>query len=455
MPPKARKRTRQPALTAKGIRKQKVLSGEEHRSSQGNLVRKKECKPGICCKSCKLGCQNKINEIRQKQIFHYYYALDWTSKDAFLSGQISVQPVKRKFTKKDVSRRQKTRSYRLQDENGIDHKVCKNFFKNVLDVCDGKITKALNRKVVSGTPVLDKRGRHSPHNKSNHDDKNYLIQFIKKFPAYESHYCRHHTAKKYLSPNLNMSLMYDEYKKSCELDKKKILSLFVFREIFNHSFNLSFHRPQKDTCQKCDQFNIQLKSLPDGEEKQKMELERSLHQRKAEAVKALKKEETTQAKNSQGLKHVAVFDLQRTLPVPVLSTSVAYYKRQMWVFNLCIHDEGKNIGNMFIWDESIASRGAQEILSCLIKYISFLPDTPNKIINLYSDSCGGQNRNIKVVVGLLNEMQKRDIKEINLKFFVSGHSFSTCDQNFGVIDKEKKYHENIFIPEAWETNKKC
>lgn len=385
------------------------------------------------------------------EIFRYFYALDWTSKDAFISGQITVESTKRKFTKKEVSRRQKTRSYRLQDVHGNDHRVCKVFFKSVLDVCDGKITKALQRKSASGTPVSDKRGRHTPHNKTNLEDTNYLKEFIRKFPVYESHYCRHHTTKKYLPPNLNMSLMYAEYKRCCETDKRKISSLFVFRDVFNHSFNLSFHRPQKDTCQKCDHFNIILKTQLDNAEKEKTELEKTLHQRKAEAVKALKKDEINEAKNSEGLKHVAVFDLQRTLPVPALSTSVAYYKRQMWVFNLCIHDKVRNVGHMFIWDESIASRGAQEIVSCLIKYISLLPDTPNKIINLYSDACGGQNRNIKVVLGLLNEMQKNGVgvKEINLKFFVSGHSFSTCDQNFGVIDKEKKYHENIYIPDDW------
>ncbi|CAG9814746.1 unnamed protein product [Phaedon cochleariae] len=449
-PFKGRKRKSHPELSKQGLRKRQVKSGEEHLSSKNNLVRNKGCILSNCCRVCKLNCPEKISEIRQMEIFRHFYAIDWTAKDAFISGQIIVEPAKRKFSKKEVSRRQKTRTYRLQDVDGNDHRVCEVFFKSVLDVCDGKITKALKRKSASGTPVSDKRGRHTPHNKTNLEDTNYLKEFITKFPVYESHNCRHHTAKKYLPPNLNISLMYAEYKRCCETDQRKISSLFVFRDVFNHSFDLSFHRPQKSTCQKCDNFNIILKTELDDVKKRNTELEKTLHQRKAGAVKTLKKKEIDEAKNSIGLKHVAVFDLQRTLPVPALSTSVAYYKRQMWVFNLCIHDEVRNVGHMFIWDESIASRGAQEIVSCLIKYISLLPDTPNKIINLYSDACGG-HRNIKVVLGLLDELQKNGVgvKEINLKFFVSGHSFSTCDQNFGVIDKEKKYHENIYKPDDW------
>jgi hypothetical protein len=95
-------------------------------------------------------------------------------------------------------------------------------------------------------------------------------------------------------------------------------------------------------------------------------------------------------------KKVLILDLQKTLPTPSLSTSVAYYKRQMWTFNFGIHDTVTATGYMNVWSENIASRGAQEIGSCLLKHIdNFIPPQVKHLI-LYSDSCGGQNRNIKM-----------------------------------------------------------
>ena len=41
------------------------------------------------------------------------------------------------------------------------------------------------------------------------------------------------------------------------------------------------------------------------------------------------------------------------------------------------------------------------------------------------------------------------LEVINQKFFIPGHSFSTCDQDFGIIEKEKRYHKNIYVPDDW------
>lgn len=41
--------------------------------------------------------------------------------------------------------------------------------------------------------------------------------------------------------------------------------------------------------------------------------------------------------------------------------------------------------------------------------------------------------------------------EIDHKFLVSGHSFLPCDQDFGLIEKQKKHHQNIFVPNDWHS----
>ena len=244
--------------------------------------------------------------------------------------------------------------------------------------------------------------------------------------------------------------MYRMYKGKCQESNMKPVSLFVFRYIFNTKFNLHFHKIVMDTFQKCDGYKAKIDALEDGQAKEALITEQALHHRKAEAAKNKKIKNIEEAKQSNGTKAVLTFDLQKTLPTPVLSTGIAYYKRQLWSYNLGIHDDLTGIGYMYVWSEDVASRGPQEIASCLKEHFEQnLPNT-TKEVTLYSDSCGGQNRNIKMPVMLSKILQSHpSLEVINQNFFIPRHSFSTCNQNFGIIEKEKRYHKNIYLPDDW------
>lgn len=89
---------------------------------------------------------------------------------------------------------------------------------------------------------------------------------------------------------------------------------------------------------------------------------------------------------------VLTFDHQKALPFTILSFSEANYKRNMYVYNLGIHNVGNVIRTMYMWAECISSRGSQEIvsMSCLIRHIkTFASD--KIVIILYSDSCTSQS----------------------------------------------------------------
>lgn len=70
---------------------------------------------------------------------------------------------------------------------------------------------------------------------------------------------------------------------------------------------------------------------------------------------------------------------------------------------------------------------------------------------MYSDQCGGQNRNIKmsVLCKYIISSNENPVEEIDHKFLVSGHSYLSCDQDFGLIEKQKKIFRDIFIPQDW------
>lgn len=105
---------------------------------------------------------------------------------------------------------------------------------------------------------------------------------------------------------------------------------------------------------------------------------------------------------------------------------------------------------MYVWSENIASRGGQEVGSCLLKHLNnHIPDETTKIV-LYSDSCPGQNRNIKLTLLLKKFLSENNtVETIEQKYFVSGHSYNSCDRCFSHIEKRKRFIGDVYTPDDW------
>ena len=50
------------------------------------------------------------------------------------------------------------------------------------------------------------------------------------------------------------------------------------------------------------------------------------------------------------------------VPVPTLTHGSMFYLRQLWVYNFGIHDCSRDAAVMCMWNETIAGRGANEIM---------------------------------------------------------------------------------------------
>jgi len=314
-----------------------------------------------------------------------------------------------------------------------------------------------NARGNGGVISTDKRGSYV-HSKQSISSaaREGVEAHIKSFPVNQSHYTRSHSSSRsYLSSDLSVSIMYNLYVKHCSDTSVVPVKEWYYRHIFNTRFNLSFHPPRKDTCKRCDEYKVQLAAAEaSGDEAKTTDLRREheLHLRKAEAVRTQLHSEH----NNDSHHEAFTFDLQKVLSLPRLTTNEVYYCRQLSVYNLGVHSLTSRKSTFFVWDETVASRGSQDIGSCLVKYCFEKAESGTKTLTAYSDSCGGQNRNHKIALLWMYVCAMSSIETINHKFMVSGHSYLPNDADFGIIERQTNKCSELYVPEQWhEIIEKC
>ena len=100
---------------------------------------------------------------------------------------------------------------------------------------------------------------------------------------------------------------------------------------------------------------------------------------------------------------------------------------------------------MFTWVENEGGRGPDEVLSSLYTFILETDLKGEKLI-AWSDSCGGQNKNFFTINFWQYLLLSGRFKEIYHKFPVLGHTYMDCDQDFGLVEKEQRRHQSVYLP---------
>ena len=124
----------------------------------------------------------------------------------------------------------------------------------------------------------------------------------------------------------------------------------------------------------------------------------------------------------------------------MIPTGIVFYMRQLWTYNLGGHNCSDESATMMMWPENMASRGADEIASCLLRYFQLNREEEKRHLIAYSDSCGGQNKNSTIVSLWLYLILIGRFDCIEHKFLLSGHTYLPVDPDFGVIEKEEENH---------------
>lgn len=351
-----KKRTRDTFLQETFLANQAV---EQEKENVSKKTRKpttaKQFSPQLLCdKKCKKKCADKIDVEQQQKIFKTYWeSSNWTQKSLLLRDYVSKTPVANRISRLNpiipLKNRKFNCAYTFPDENKTHHEVCVNFFTRCLCIPRSRIYYSLN-SMENNPSALEQRGKGPSKNKTPKEDVEAVMKFIKSLPTYEPHYDRSESEKKYLSPHLNLTLLYKEFKESRLREEKQPVSDFTFRRIFKKKFNLSFKRRKSDICKTCDTLNVE-GNRTEGNQRAEVDAKRQAHHSTVSHVNSEFKEDVRMAKIT-GDTLVITFDLQKSLETPLLTDPMAYCKRQLWTYNLCVYDEVWDKGEKNISDDT-------------------------------------------------------------------------------------------------------
>lgn len=451
-----RKRRSNPKNWKKNIKKQKRHSGLEYSTKKNRLVDKKSLKPG-CKDTCKLKCKNAINEEVRKRIHEQFWShqksLDM--KRQFIASCVHQLPIKKTRERNNArqGKRKFTNKY-VFEVLGKHITVCKLFFLNTLSISQQSVDTAINKKRDGGLISPDKRGKHVPINKISEEIRNSVRNHISQFPAYESHYSRERTKKRYLGNHLNLTKMYSLYLEDCtanNIPSYSVAKEWLYSEIFNYEYNFAFKPPENDTCDICDKFKIQLQETDTQENRLILQRQYDQHLEDSSNRYKLKAQDKERSK-ANSFEKVIMIDLEKCLPTPDLSNSQSFYSLKLWTFNLVIYDSTLQKSYCMMWDESVAGRGGNELASCLTKWsnICDISDTITELC-IWSDNCPSQNRNAQMVMCYFWLLKiKPNINVINHKFLARGHTHLEADAVHSVIERERKKVPQFKVATPWD-----
>jgi len=392
---KTRKRKHKTCDHKKVVRKKLRNSGQQYVSSDGTPHPSK----AMSSCSCRMQCSDKVSSEHCQNLFSSFWSLaDFDKQNAFLFGQIRCfKPKRRRVDDPSDSRKQHSFAFYVKNENGCDIRICKQAFLGIFGLQHnrGRVNNIMTLIASgAGLPKTDGRGKHDHRpNKCPPSTVDCVKAHIASFPQYQSHYSRRDNINRtYLGPELSISKMYDLY---CENKDWPSVSSAFYRRIFCEHFNLGFSTPKTDTCKKCESLSVKMKTLSQNStEYADVHNEYNSHKQTSEKAFTFLRNDSELVKSQPDDVHCIAIDLQQALPTPKLSVGPAFYKRKVMSYNIAVHDCASEESYMFLWPETVAGRGADEVASCILKYVSVADIRAKKLV-IYSDNCAGQNKNFR------------------------------------------------------------
>lgn len=434
-----RKRLCNPKNWKRNVTKMAVNLGQEYTSPATQKIVPSRSMQRTCGPGCKLKCEEKVSELTRTAFFTEFWKIaDHSRKFDFILRHVIENCVDRNIDK--MSRRKYTRKYTI-NERDKNITVCKTMFLNTLNISSQMVETAFKKIRTGESNLIDKRGTSEKRPRAVEEDKTESVkEHINSFPSVESHYVRKDSNRKYLEESLSLSRMFKMYVVWTMENNKPIATKHHYYDIFNTQFNIGFFKPKKDQCDICEGYK-------NATDKEKLENKYKAHTENKNQARNFKETDKNFAKQTKSSSNMIIFDFQKVLSTPKTEASSLYYKRKLSVFNFTVYDVINHEAYCCLWSENDAKKGSNEVASCLLNYIDKKVSTGVKDFFLWSDNCGGQNRNKHVFSMYLYASSKYNIN-IKHSFLEVGHTQNEGDSVHATIEKHARGRK-IFNLSEW------
>ena len=164
--------------------------------------------------------------------------------------------------------------------------------------------------------------------------------------------------------------------------------------MFVNEFNIGFGYPRQDTCSECDRLKAALAQEEVGTPAHAaLKTARDIHHMRAQMF--YKRKRTSGEIAAQEGSEVAAFafDYWRNFPVPNVSTNDAYYKRQLSLYTFDVHNLATKQAHLYTYDQTVAKKGANEVVSLLDKVVATIPPEKTKLKDFSVTLWQGKTKN--------------------------------------------------------------
>ena len=209
--------------------------------------------PDACKDGCDPRCFQKIDETTRRKINFQVNHLDYAARNQWYRTFVKVN---------ETGKARRYLTWHLPDESCDVTRVCKTFFLTTLGFAENSDTAVQqSAKTASGDRVTappDKRGKHVPANKADHDN---IKQHIMSFHPQQHHYRYNHAPHRmYLPSDITVRVMYSDYVEKhgrhiCQETYRKIVQ----------ELNIGFTLLGSEECSKCKAFQQHLQECHGGQ----------------------------------------------------------------------------------------------------------------------------------------------------------------------------------------------